>query len=798
MDAYELAGTDDAGDAQASDPLTAHQMAAIDPDMLESMGESLAKRRDAWVTARGASGVERRWLEDIDQYNGRDDATKAAASMMDAVERGFPVTNQAARPQRSTVFVNITRPKTNAAEARLANMLCPTDDRNWGLKPTPDPKLVQAAMAQAKAKALTAQTAVPAGGAPQPQPVPVPAGQAAPASSPGAGLSPYPSHDAQGQLAEAARCAKAMQDEMDDQLIECDYLGQLRLMMHDCAVLGAGVVKGPIVVNRVRKAWQPMMDAGDASAADGAQTCSSGVYALEIVEETKPASERVDPWNVYPDPSCGEDIHTGRGVFEKKTYTSKQLRELAKQPGYLREQISKVLEEGPQSALSTSRDTRNRADSGGNEADKDHYEMWEYWGEFSPADLSAAGVEVPEGSTDAISGCVMIVNKTVIKGYLNPMETGDLPYDVMVWEKVDGSCWGYGMPYLIRPAQRVLNAAWRQLMDNSGLSVGPNVVIDPTVIQPADGRWELTGRKIWNKIDATVSAKDAFASFDFPSNGQDIQEIIRLAMEFADQESSMPQLAQGEQGTAPDTVGGMTLLMNSSNVVLGRMVKQFDDNVTRPHIRRYYDWNMAYNDKAELKGDFQVDARGSSALLVRDMMHQTMLSLGQYQASGIISPMVNWEAWFKEILQMAHMDPTDIMKTEAEIAQLQTQPPSATPEQIRAQALLQVAQIRAQSAQSVAQSKQQGEIAFAQTEAQIAQQNASAALQELQMKRDLALLQYAHENKMSLQQVQADLAKTAMQERTKRELAAAELQMRADENDRARAHETLMAPQRIG
>lgn len=101
MDAFELAGRHDAG-------------------------EALAKRRDARVAARGASGVEQRWLEDVIQYNGRDDATKVAASMMDAVDRGFPATSRAARPQRSTVFVNVTRPKTNAAEARLANMPCPT------------------------------------------------------------------------------------------------------------------------------------------------------------------------------------------------------------------------------------------------------------------------------------------------------------------------------------------------------------------------------------------------------------------------------------------------------------------------------------------------------------------------------------------------------------------------------------------------------------------------------------------------------------------------------------------------
>lgn len=109
---------------------------------------------------------------------------------------------------------------------------------------------------------------------------------------------------------------------MDDQLIESDYLGRVRLRMHDCAVLGAGAIKGPIVVNRVRKARQPLSDSDH----------SSGIHALEIVVGPKPASERADPWYVFPDQNCGEDNHTGRGVFEKKTYTSKQFRELAKQP----------------------------------------------------------------------------------------------------------------------------------------------------------------------------------------------------------------------------------------------------------------------------------------------------------------------------------------------------------------------------------------------------------------------------------------------------------------------------------
>ena len=157
MSAYDLAGADDTGEPNADIPQVAEEMNAIVADRLQLLGATLAKRRDEWVAARRNSRVEQRWLLDLDQYNGRDDASREAASMMDSVEAGFPVTNREARPQRSRVFVNITRPKSNAAEARLANMVLPSDDRNWGFKPTPDSVLTAAALQQARQNAAQVQ-----------------------------------------------------------------------------------------------------------------------------------------------------------------------------------------------------------------------------------------------------------------------------------------------------------------------------------------------------------------------------------------------------------------------------------------------------------------------------------------------------------------------------------------------------------------------------------------------------------------------------------------------------------------
>ncbi|HEX7642986.1 MAG TPA: hypothetical protein VF472_12335 [Burkholderiaceae bacterium] len=705
MSAYDLAGADDTGEPNADIPQVAEEMNAIVADRLQLLGATLAKRRDEWVAARRNSRVEQRWLLDLDQYNGRDDASREAASMMDSVEAGFPVTNREARPQRSRVFVNITRPKSNAAEARLANMVLPSDDRNWGFKPTPDSVLTAAALQQARQNAAQVQQTQQAQQPQQAQPPQQAQQQAkpqqqaqpgAPAQSPGAPsglaqavLGTYPSADLTAQLDMASRCAQAMEDEIEDLMIQCDFNGEERKMLHDCTVLGTGILKGPIVVNRMRKAYRKIP--------------GTTVWELQMEEEKTPASERVDPWDVFPDPGCGEDVHAGIGIFEKKQQTARQLRELTKQPGYLKEQISHVLEEGPLEAEAVSqRDIGKDRRGSRTNTNSDHFQLWEYWGEFTPEDLRACGVNVPDGATESISGCVILVNSTVIKGFLNPIETGDIPYDFMVWEKVDGECWGYGMPYLMRSPQKVLNAAWRQLMDNAGLSVGPQIVIDPSGIEPADNQWMVQGRKIWLKKDPAIDIRNVFATFEVESYAAELQSIIKLAQDFADNESSTPQLAQGERGTAPDTVGGMTLLMNSSNVVLGRMVKQFDDMITRPHLRRYYDWYMAYGAKDECKGDFQVDARGTSVLLVRDVASQALLNVAQYSANPEIAKLIDWTEYFKAILKTQHIDPTDIMKTDAEIAQDAAQQAPPSDAQVRAQAQLQAAQIAAAAQQQVA------------------------------------------------------------------------------------------------
>jgi hypothetical protein len=289
----------------------------------------------------------------------------------------------------------------------------------------------------------------------------------------------------------------------------------------------------------------------------------------------------------------------------------------------------------------------------------------------------------------------------------------------------------------MRDSQKALNGAWRMMMDNAGLSTGPQVVVDQQALEPVDGSWEITPRKVWLKKDKNVPAANVFGTFNIDSRQGELINIIQTAKQFADDETSLPLVAQGESGAnQTQTANGMAMLMNSVNVVFRRVVKNFDDDITTPVIRRAYDWNMQFNAKDEIKGDYTIDARGSSVLLVREIQAQNLMAMClQFSAHPVLGPMTKTPALYRKLVQ-AHMLPADeIVKTDEELEA---------------------------EAEAMAKAQAEGgapdpEMAKLQLQMQIAQMDADTRLQVAQINRDAQMMQLAEQRNMQIEDLRAKL-----------------------------------------
>ncbi|MCP4607736.1 MAG: hypothetical protein GY845_03325 [Planctomycetes bacterium] len=715
------------------DPYAEESIDPIDDELayqevIESIAIQIIKKRDLAVAFRAASGIEKRWREDEALFEGTLDSMLGKTDMLDYATGTAParLSNQ---PARSMIEINIVRNKCETAEGRFSDIMLPVDSKNWALKVTPVPQIT---------KALKDNR--PAFDAASGQPVADPEGQQLSMAD-----------VARQDFERASDAMSLMEKEIEDQLTECNYNAELRKLIKASCRLGTGIIKGPNVIKRTRSSYQQKTD----------DTNGSSVHVFTTVEEERPASEAVSCWNIYPDPDTTEDVKKTMGhIFEKGNIRSKELFDLIGIPGYDEKQIRLVLAEPPKKTV-VEPDKSNKKLQAKQIACTDGglYEIWYYYGDLNRDDLEALGIDISE-TPEALmlSVAIVLVNDRPIKVMLNPLDSGDLPYDFFQWTQVADSPWGIGLSRMMCWIQRMINGAMRAMMDNAGDSSGVNVIIGGG-LSPVDKKLELTGKKLWRYIGEDpeeIDVRKLFTQFQVANNQPELENIINLAFKFLDLETGVPMIFQGEQQRMPETLGATNIMVDASNVSLRSRVKIFDDQITDPHLTKYYHYNMQYNENESIKGDYAVDARGVSALYQREQYIQTLMQILPFKNDPDFSLRVDWDKALKEMFSSLGLN---ILKSETDYQEAlkkaqQTQPPPDPK--------LQVEELRAESDMAELQAKDQSAQADRQAKAQENQLDRDHAIQLAAIQRDIKIMDFASRENISLSKVKAELSKTTM------------------------------------
>lgn len=592
-------------------------------DRLNALGDMLSKSRSDCIQARESTGIEAEWLEDEEYYEGIDDANRGEMRTWQSKppNQADITTN---KPTASTIFPNITRPYTDTASAKLADMLNPSDDRAWEIEPTPIPEMVQMArgeMPRSIAKQIGEQIE----------------GQDAAQAEQQRMMD-----EAKNEVADATEKADRAQIRIDDWHRETSYHAENRKVIKDAVKIGSGILKGPIPQKKTHLAYV------------------NGEMVKH--EEIVPGSHRVSYWNCYPDVGVGDDIQNGSCHWERDDISSKALyqlrgmRDSQGDPIYIDEQITALLEEGPHSAT---KEFNPDKEMGGlvQRDTKNLFEIWYYYGDVKAQDLKDCGCKIPEGEENAVMYFVQLemINNRVIKAALDPLEGTEFPYDYMIYQERDGMPWGIGVPRQIRPAQNMIKGAVRNMMDNAGLAGGPMWVYFPGIITPLNGVAELRPRKGWVAgEDANPSdIKDAFHYIEMDMMQPELEAIIMLGLRFAETITGLPMMLQGQTGSGPETLGGQQMANNNASTTQRSVARNFDDRITIPHLRRYYSYLLIHGDDEE-KGDYSIIARGSSVLVERDIQAQTIIQLG----SMVVNPVfgIDPRKWAQELLKSWRFD----------------------------------------------------------------------------------------------------------------------------------------------
>jgi hypothetical protein len=637
-------------------------------DLLAPLAKKLCGDRDEAIKDRKSSGIEQVWSKAREQYAGIDEqnrdrlkSTLEKSETLDSPAYISSPVGKAGEESRSTVFVNITRPYTNAGTARVADILLPTGKMPWDLQlsPVSDTQLLRdtLAMYPETAQALT---------------------QIIPALT---------------QDEETAKVAmENAKNILKDWLKETDWLNHVRTQITESGKVGTGVLKGPFPQKRkLSKNLQMALDMVPLTFGDNVEAGLALQKKLESLLTYLPSIECVKVENCYPAAGCGGDIQNGKYFFERVPEVSRRrLEDLMDDPTYLDSQVRACLEEGP------------KDHTGKKRKPTDGYDLWIRTGDVDLSDVIPA-LEKMEEETEE-SSCtfltVVLCNGRVIKIAEPMLESKTFPYRMLLWEPREDHWAGIGIPEQIETPQRGLNAAVRSLMDNMGYSVGPQVLEIEDLIEPKDGDdYKMRPYKHWTVkpglpgVSTDTDPSKAMTFLEFPNYLNEIMPVITYWLKMAEDTTGLPLLLQGQAST--DAVGVSQQLMNNSTTNLRLIVKNWDDSVCKPNINDLYEWCQLYGPE-NAKGDATAVALGSSTLLVKELQMQALLQIGDRVLQPVygISP----QKWMQTFLEGFQIDFENLQMSEEERKQMEeasNQPdPRVVVAQIEAQGNVMIAQLK--------------------------------------------------------------------------------------------------------
>ncbi len=438
--------------------------------------------------------------------------------------------------------------------------------------------------------------------------------------------------------------AKKMEKKIHDQLDESGASKHLRLSGFEMALFGTGVMKGPFAVNKEYPSW-----------------AEDGEYKPTI--KTVPEASHVSLWNFYWDADANNTDEC-QYVIERHKMSRTQLRALKKRPHFRSNVIDDIIAGGEGYTKKYWEDTlKDYALT----SSVDRFEVLEYWGNVDVELLEENDIKVPEEFEGEMQANIWYCNGKIIRLVLNPFKPAKIPYYAVPYELNPYSLAGVGVAENMDDTQTLMNGFMRMAVDNGVLSGNLVFEIDETNLVPGQDMSVYPG-KVFRRQGGAPG--QALFGTKFPNVSQENLQMFDKARQLADESTGMPSFAHGQTGVSGvgRTASGISMLMNAASGSIKTVIKNVDDYLLAPLGKAFFNFNMQFDFDPEIKGDLEVNARGTESLMANEVRSQRLMQFMQIVSTPTLMPFAKMPYIVREIAKSMDLDPDKVSNNMEEAA----------------------------------------------------------------------------------------------------------------------------------
>lgn len=574
----------------------------------------------------------------------------------------------------STVWVPYTRTKVNIAVAKTYEKMINTSDNPWSIVPE---QISEEEIEKNHNMVLQAMAAGALQGSPE---------------------------EALEKLQElnereaVEKCEK-MEKEIADQMNKGNAFTAIAKTILQQHYLGTGIAKFEISVSKDEK-W----------------TETSTGWQLIQTEKPFPTLKFASWFNTFFDPYA-TDTEDGIGVIQRHVVKRSILKSYSASQGFKTDVIDTIIKNNPNgNHIDLDYETTIRGVNDQNQniqSNEGYYDVYEAWVEIPGDKLIEYGYENHniEPTQSYKMNCWVCDNMT-IKLIKNPHSPQRSPFFVVPYEENTSTINGTGIGENLFGIQEVINAVTRATIDNAAFSHAPITEVNvsmlksgediPTSIRPRSIHYREGGdpkEPMLRFYQPTENSAVLHNVYDrFQKIGEDITGISGSS------EESMP---------AANTANmGISMTLSQKNILQRTVIANIDKYLYKPMIEMYYNFNMKWNGRNDIKAPAKVTANGVTSIIAKEMRSQQLMAFAQLTNNPEDKEIVNRKEILEGLATSLDQDGEHLIYSDTEVKENQEARGKAQAAAAQAEQQGIIAQIDAENRGELEQERIKGSLAM--------------------------------------------------------------------------------------
>lgn len=403
----------------------------------------------------------------------------------------------------------------------------------------------------------------------------------------GSGKLPFDTSPTNEQL---APFADAVEDILTEQFERMGLKGLLKTGVNTLATYGTGFMFGPFV--RTETLVETRAD--------------NGLGITQLVEDKYefdfPYFELANSLDVIPDPEA-RDLCTGMGVFWSTMESPHTVAAWKQDKRYTN--IDLALQ-----APGDNTSTGGSDQAGQLRANIDYWHkndrirVARYFGKVPKSAMpraatpdSADTAPMPEDSGETVDAVVIMAGGVVVKVDESPYG-GKCAGMRAVYEAVEHEMWGVGVAENNAPHQKVVNAAFRLVMEGKGMALLGTASVDRSKFMPGEDFRKYPGKIYQFKPGLNPEdRKDAIIHHLEPDVTDGWRDMIAMSEQFSDDDTGITKYTQGDDSSHLNkTATGISMIMSASSLPIKEVIQNIDEMWIEEIVERTIAWNLKYLD----------------------------------------------------------------------------------------------------------------------------------------------------------------------------------------------------------